>query len=250
MKYLLLLLISFNVFALDAQFEGTVDLSNCSGFVFATADSKPSDAALIMTNGHCLSTLWGIVLSPGEERMDQKGSRKVGLVTARGTKLMVKTQRLVFATMAGTDMAIYSLGLSYDQLSLKGIRAFNLVGSPVKGDAVDVISGHKNIEANCIVEQIINTEEGGFSFKNSLRLSIECQQGNGTSGSPVIRAGTRDVIAIANSFNANGKSCTDNNPCEKTESGVEVHHNSRYAQQVERAIECLKDSKWVCPKSF
>ena len=242
MKWILLCLLSFPALALDSRFEGTVDLSNCSGFVFAAADITPERPALMMTNGHCLTTLLGgIVLSPGEARADRAGSRAVSIVNDQGVKLKFKTTRLVYATMTGTDMAVYELPMSYQELAQRGVRPFLLGSTPVVNESVEVFSAHKNSAHACSVATITNTREGGFPFTDSLRLSPECRQGNGTSGSPVIRTGTREVVAIANSYNKNGRACGNNNPCEVNDEVVTVNFGSRYAQQIAGLATCLNN---------
>lgn len=253
MKYLVFALLSLNAYALDARFEGTVDLSNCSGFVFKSPEMSEDRKALIMTNGHCLQNfLGGMILKPGEARANRNNARRIGIVTERGSKLKLSTKRLVYATMTGTDMTVYELALSYRELADRGIRPFIMGATPVEGMKVDVISGHKNNFNSCSIERIGATREGGYMFIEALRFSSECTQGNGTSGSPVLLAGTREVVGIANSYNANGSACGNNNPCEVTSSGeVEVFHESRYGQQTLGILKCLTDSGFVasegCP---
>jgi hypothetical protein len=242
MKWLLLTLFSLSAHALDSRFEGTADLSNCSGFVFTTTDLTLDRPALLMTNGHCLTTLLGgIVLSPGEARADRPGSRAVSIVNDQGVKIKFKTTRLVYATMTGTDMAVYELPLSYRELGQRGVRPFQLGSTPLLAESVEVFSGHKNSAHACRVAAITPTREGGFPFVDSLRLSPECRQGNGTSGSPVVRAGTREVVAIANSYNKNGRACGNNNPCEVNGEHVSVEFGARYAQQISGLELCLAD---------
>ncbi len=251
MKYLILALISLNAFALDARFEGTVDLSNCSGFVFKAPEMSEDRKALIMTNGHCLQTAFGsMILKPGEARANQNNARKISIVTERGTKLKLSTKRLIYATMTGTDMAVYELGLSFRELAERGIRPFVMTTAPAEGMKVDVISGHKNNFNTCSIERIGATREGGYSFTEALRFSSECTQGNGTSGSPVLMAGTREVVGIANSYNANGSACGNNNPCEITAAGeVEVFHEARYGQQSLGILACLSEDGFVASEN-
>lgn len=247
MKYLILALISFPLWAIDGRYEGTADFSNCSGFLFKTADAPMSNKALVMTNGHCVTTFLGrMILSPGQAIANQSKSRSVSIVTERLTKLKLNTRKLVYATMTGTDMAIYELGLSYQDLFDRGIRSFELAAtSPQKSTLVEVISGHKNIDYSCAIDEIlVGLREGGFDFNQSLRFSSECEQSNGTSGSPVILKNTRQVVGISNTFNKSGRSCTDNNPCEIDNDGsISIFHGARYGQQTALLTECITSGK-------
>jgi hypothetical protein len=227
--------------ALPPQYEGTADFSNCSGFLVTTETRALTEKALVATNGHCWQTLLGsMVLSPGELRQDRALKRSLSLVNDQGLKLKFTSSRLLLATMTGTDLAVYELTESYQELAQKGIGPF-VVSTPVLGDEVEVISAHKNNTHTCQIEAISNTREGGYDFTDSLRLSRDCKQGNGTSGSPVVRAGTREVIGIANSFNKNGKKCTNNNPCEVSGETVTVHFGARYAQRLELLVKLLQE---------
>lgn len=246
MKYLLLALISFPLWALDARYEGTADFSNCSGFVFKTADTPMTNKAWVMTNGHCVTNLLGrMVLTPGQAIVNQSKSRSVSLVTERLTKLKLNTRKIVYATMTGTDMAVYELHLSYQELLDRGIRSFELAAlPPKKADLVEVISGHKNVDYDCAIDEVlVGLREGGFAFNQSLRFSGTCEQSNGTSGSPVILKDTRQVVGISNTFNKSGRSCTDNNPCEVDADGsVSIFHGARYGQQTALLTDCIKSA--------
>ncbi|GAA2628342.1 hypothetical protein [Streptomyces axinellae] len=62
-------------------FEGTVALSNCSGSVVKLKNSKDSDPALVLSNGHCLQE--GMP-GAGEVIVDKKTSRDFTLLNADG----------------------------------------------------------------------------------------------------------------------------------------------------------------------
>lgn len=246
MKYLFLALISFPLWAIDGRYEGTADFSNCSGFVFKTAEMPMSNKAWVMTNGHCVTNLLGrMILSPGQAIENQTKSRSVSLVTERLTKLKLNTRKIVYATMTGTDMAIYELRLSYQELLDRGIRSFELAPTaPLKSSLVEVISAHKNVDYLCAIDEVlVGLREGGFDFNQSLRFSGTCEQSNGTSGSPVLLKDTRKVVGISNTFNKSGRSCTDNNPCEVDSDGsVSIFHGARYGQQTALLTDCIKSA--------
>ena len=64
---------------------------------------------------------------------------------------------------------------------------------------------------------IFMVKEANWTFKDSIRYTDGCDTIGGTSGSPIIEAGTRTVIGVNNSANESGRKCTMNNPCEISE---------------------------------
>ena len=67
-----------------------------------------------------------------------------------------------------------------------------------------------------------------------------CETIGGTSGSPVVLAGTRTVVAVNNTGNDDGDRCTMNNPCEIDEHGqVTAEQGYSYAQQTSWIYTCL-----------
>ncbi len=218
---------------LASDFQGQVSLSNCTGFIFKTHESQPTAKAKLATNGHCLQSLFGMILKPGQIKQNEKASRSVTLFTNDGKSYQTKTERLQFATMTETDLAIYELKESYQELAQKNIHPLILASeNPVLGMEVTTISIRKKSKFSCRIDKITDTREGGYSFKEAYRLSDECRQINGTSGSPVLDSRTGEVVAIANTFNKNGKRCSDNNPCEINGDEITVHHRARYAQNI------------------
>ncbi len=78
-------------------------------------------------------------------------------------------------------------------------------------------------------------------MSDSIRYTDSCDTVGGTSGSPIVARGTRNVIAINNTANENGKTCAVNNPCEIDESGkVTVLKGKKYGQQTYNIYSCLR----------
>ncbi len=233
--------------SLPQAFEGSADFSNCSGFLLRPQARELSKKAWVLTNGHCVTNWLGrMQLKPGQAFGPRSAGRDVALVTRAGVKTAFRTQRLIYATMTGTDLAVYELAESYQQLERMGISAFELTTeAPVDGLKVTLFSAHKDRSFSCAIDAVLaGLREGGFEFKDSLRLTDECQQSNGTSGSPMVISGTRQVVAINNSYNKQGRACTDHNPCEIDEDGdVSVFHGARYAQQVLPLASCLQQGE-------
>ncbi|MFI7312254.1 hypothetical protein [Streptomyces hygroscopicus] len=91
--------------------EGTVGLYGGAGSVVRTAASRPTDPALMLTNGHCVD---GKPPAPGSALADQFADRDVPIADRQGyPQTTAHTSRLVYATMTGTDIALYRLEETY-----------------------------------------------------------------------------------------------------------------------------------------
>jgi V8-like Glu-specific endopeptidase len=222
-------------------FAGTVSLSNCSGSVVRMPDSEDDDPALVLTNGHCLETGFP---APGEVVVDRPSSRSFGLLNSAGTRVAtLRAAKISYATMTDTDAAIYQLTRTYAQIrSSYGISALTLGDTrPVAGTAISVVSGYWKRIYNCSVDGFAyRLKEGDWTWKDSVRYTSACNTIGGTSGSPVLDRATNTVVAVNNTGNMDGQSCTVNNPCEVDASGnVTVRQGINYAQQTYRFPACF-----------
>ncbi len=235
-------------FTAGYDFTGIVSASNCSGSLIKFDDSEPSDLALVLTNGHCYS-----MMNPGKAVAGLPSTRSFTLLTASGGRAgTVQSQKLVYATMTDTDIAIYQLNQTYSQIwdNFK-IEALTLARDvPEMGDAIDVVSGYWKRGFTCSVEFVTyKLKEGDWYFKNSLRYSRPgCETYGGTSGSPVIASGTKTVIAINNTGNESGYKCTVNNPCEIDEQGnITYQRGYSYGQQTASIYTCRDENRLIDP---
>ncbi|MFJ8084211.1 serine protease [Streptomyces sp. NPDC096205] len=223
------------------NFAGTVALSNCSGSVIRMPDSADDDPALVLTNGHCLET--GMP-DPGEVVVDQPSTRSFSLLNSSGTRVgTLRASKIAYSTMTDTDVAVYQLTRSYASIrSTYGINALTLNDThPVAGTAISVVSGYWKRIYNCSVDGFVyRMREGGWTWKDSVRYTSACNTIGGTSGSPVIDQSTGRVVAVNNTGNEDGQSCTVNNPCEVDENGnVTVRQGINYAQQTYLLAACF-----------
>ncbi|MGW0910501.1 trypsin-like serine peptidase [Streptomyces sp. NPDC002784] len=222
-------------------FAGTVSLSNCSGSVVRMPDSEDNDPALVLTNGHCLETGFP---RPGEVVVDRPSSRSFGLLNSAGTRVAtLRAAKISYATMTDTDAAIYQLTRTYAEIrSSYGISALTLGDTrPVAGTAISVVSGYWKRIYNCSVDGFAyRLKEGDWTWKDSVRYTSACDTIGGTSGSPVLDRATNTVVAVNNTGNVDGQSCTVNNPCEVDASGnVTVRRGINYAQQTYQFPACF-----------
>ncbi|MFE4589289.1 S1 family peptidase [Streptomyces laurentii] len=223
------------------DFAGTVALSNCSGSVVRTPASLPTDPALVLSNGHCLET--GMPAA-GQVVKDRASSRTFSLLNSAGTSVgTLQASKIAYATMTDTDVSVYQLTKTYAQIqSQYGISALTLNDvRPAQGSSIKVVSGYWKRTYSCNVDGFAyRLKEGGWTWKDSVRYTSSCNTIGGTSGSPVIDTTTGKVVAVNNTGNESGGSCTVNNPCEVDQNGtVTVRQGINYAQQTYTMIPCI-----------
>jgi V8-like Glu-specific endopeptidase len=226
---------------------GTVALSNCSGSVIKFPSSASTDPALVMSNGHCLTSGF---LDPGEVLVNASSTRTFSLLNSTGTSVgTLRATKLAYATMTDTDVSIYQLNRTYAQiLSTYGISPLVMSTShPVAGTAIKVVSGYWKTIYSCNIDGFVyRLEEGDWTWKDSVRYTSACQTIGGTSGSPVIDASTGEVVAINNTGNEDGETCTENNPCEVSEDGtVTVREGINYAEETYGIAACFTTGNQV-----
>lgn len=221
------------------DFEGIIALGNCSGSLVRFVDSDPSDAAVVLTNGHCVD-----MLDPGEVRVDQKEKRTFQILSPEGRKLgAVTSNRLIYATMTGTDLGLYELAKTYADLERDfSVAPLTLANeAPQSGTAIEVISGYWRRGYSCAVDRIVHQlREGPWLMTQSIKYTDPgCEVIGGTSGSPIIEAGSRTVIGVNNTGNESGKACTVNNPCEVDSNGQVTYRKGwSYGQQTHWVYSC------------
>ncbi|MDQ0907980.1 V8-like Glu-specific endopeptidase [Streptomyces canus] len=220
---------------------GTVSLSNCSGSVIRFPNSLDTDPALVLSNGHCLTTGFP---EPGEVLTNQASSRTFGLLNSSGTRVAtLRANKLAYGTMTDTDVSIYQLTSTYASIkSSYGISALTVQDThPTAGTAITVASGYWKRLYSCNIDGFAyRLKEGDWTWKDSVRYTSACQTIGGTSGSPVIDQSTGKVVAVNNTGNEDGERCTENNPCEVDANGnVTVREGINYAQEIYNIPACF-----------
>lgn len=224
------------------DFTGIVALSNCSGSLVRGPRSRDTDAALVLTNGHCLES--GMP-DAGEVIVDRRSSRTFTLLDRTGGRNLgtLRATRVEYATMTDTDVTVYRLDSTYAAIQKRyGIPALRLsTAGPHDGTPIRVVSGYwRTIYACNTAATVYRLREADWTWKDSIRYKPECQTVHGTSGSPVIDARTRQVVGVNNTGNDDGERCTLNNPCEVDRAGnVTVRQGVHYGQQTYLLARCL-----------
>lgn len=222
------------------NFSGTVALDNCSGSIVRWKTSKPTDKAMVLSNGHCYD-----FMGAREAVADKPYSRSVDLLTSDGSVAgTVNTVTLLYATMWRTDVSLYQLSQTYQDLqNTYDVPAFTIAStrpSP-KDQPIEVLSGYWRIAYDCNLNGFAyRLHEDVWDWHNSLRYSDGgCQVIGGTSGSPVLDS-NRVQIGINNTINEDGQRCTFDNPCEENRKGkISVHIHRGYGQETWVFYTCL-----------
>ncbi|MFN8370775.1 MAG: serine protease [Bacteriovoracaceae bacterium] len=237
-------------FLVNYNFEGIVKLSNCSGSLIQFEEQGNDAKAIVLTNGHCVSKgPFGGFISPGEVLTNKKVNVKMKVFKNREKLFPITAVKIVYATMTDTDIALYELNETYEQiLARTGVTPLVLsLEKPAEGTSIDIVSGYWERGYSCAIDGFVTRLlEAGWTFKNSIRFTPGCDTVPGTSGSPIIAANSREVIAINNTSNESGERCTMDNPCEVSESGdVTFSKGLRYGQQTYNIYSCLNENREV-----
>lgn len=226
------------------DFNGIVALSNCSASLVHFAGQPKSSEAYVLTNGHCIGG-WGGFLRPGEIEYYKPSRKSMNVHRTVNERVRVQSHTLVYATMTGTDSALYRLNETYAQLEAQGIQSFEMAWEqPLVGQPIHIVSGYWKRGFECAVEAtVFELHEADWVFTDSIRYSDPgCEVYGGTSGSPVVARGERVVIGVNNTGNESGRECTMNNPCEVDENGTRTVLEGRgYAQQTYWFYSCLTE---------
>ncbi|PPK71286.1 serine protease [Actinokineospora auranticolor] len=221
-----------------ADFSAIVALDNCSGSVVRPPAAADSDPALVLTNGHCVK-----LMGANEVIVNQASSRTFTLLGPSGSSLgTLRATKLAYATMKNTDAAFYQLSATYAQIqSQYRTRALPMLDThPTQGASIQVVSGYWKRVYSCSVDGFAYTlREGSWTWKDSIRYTRSCNVIGGTSGSPVIDGSGR-VVGVNNTINESGQRCTQNNPCEVSQTGqVTVRSGIGYAQETYDIPKCI-----------
>lgn len=232
----------FIVFSVNAQefnFEGIVKLSNCSASLVKFYGQPIESNAYVLTNGHCLEDLF---LSPGQSISNWPVEVKMQVFTKSKSLKKIKAFKIAYATMTGTDLALYELEQSYDDLSKMGIKPFVLSKKrPKIGAKFQIISGFWENGYSCKIHSFVHQlKEGAWIFSDSIQYEPGCDVIAGTSGSPLINSTTKEIIGVNNTGNLEGEMCTIDNACEISAQGkITYKKGSRFGQQVYMLYSCI-----------
>jgi V8-like Glu-specific endopeptidase len=234
------------------------EFSQCTGFFIQTNDRAP---AYVLTNAHCIDLLNNL-LKPTEivvnRRLTQTG-RSGPILTytpdyflrPQRARRTYKVQKILYATMSNSDLALLELPLTQRDLMRNGINPLAIARQPAKlGQRIDVVGvpgevlpGNRQFlhRSSCLLGPTVRVKEGVYQWPQAIRN--RCSVVSGMSGSPMIANG--QVVGIINTGGGNDRLrnlCTINNPCEVGANGRPQHTvNENYGQPVDRLLGCFNE---------
>jgi hypothetical protein len=231
------------------DFNAIVVANSCTGFIVRLDSSSDSDAALVLTNGHCSSAKLFMLPNTCVWGKESKQVFKLRSNEGNCVRASLKANRLLYRTMTGTDIALYQLKNSYADLAQRlNVKPLTLSRErPERKAEIALVSGLVPLYPwgriyHCSIDGFAHRlQEGGWEFADAIRYSSSgCDTPAGTSGAPVIDKNTRQVVGIHSTKNLQGDACTLNNPCEKNKNGlVTVRPGAAYAQQTYQIYTCF-----------
>ncbi|GAA5140509.1 serine protease [Nocardioides marinquilinus] len=224
------------------DYRGAVSMKICSGSIVRFAGSRDTDRALALTNGHCHGKR---LPEPDVVLGEQPARRPVALLDRSGEKVgSVLTDRLLFATMEHTDVALYRLRVTYRGLRERyGVRPLELATRrAARNTPITIRAGLNRIEYRCGLQGFsYRLVEGDYTWQWSLRYRTgACRTVGGTSGAPVLDP-QRRVVGVNNTGTIEGYSgCELGAPCEVSRDGdVRSFPRRSYGQQTWQLTTCL-----------
>ncbi|MBV6700673.1 putative Ig domain-containing protein [Kitasatospora aureofaciens] len=229
-----------------SDLTATIALSNCSASLVRYPTSVDGDRALMLTNGHCLPTM----PNAGEVIQNVAAGRSGTLLDGAGNSLgTVQADQVLYATMTGTDVALYRLTDTYGSISSRyGVTALTINdGHPTDGAAMYIPSSYWKQVWNCSVNGFVPTlREDQWTWHDSLRYSAGCNTTHGTSGSPIVDSASGRIVGINNTGNDDGQMCTLNNPCEVAADGTTTATKGQsYGEETYWFTTCLGNGRVI-----
>jgi V8-like Glu-specific endopeptidase len=225
------------------NFEGIVALSNCSGALVRYESSIDDDQAMVLTNGHCNE---GGFIDPGAFVLNSPSHRSFAVLEPSSGRSLgnVQAEKILYATMTKTDITLYRVKQTYREIAAKfHVRPLTLSSRIMpRGEKIEIVSGYWKKGYACAIDYLVDTlKEDQWTWRNSIRYTRPgCETIHGTSGSPIIVAGSDQVVGINNTGNDDGEKCTMDNPCDVSRDGtVTVEKGVSYGQQIALIYSCL-----------
>jgi Trypsin-like peptidase domain len=229
---------------------------HCTASLIAgTVTPPPNSPALILTAGHCVNDN----MTANEVMIDQPAGSEWSYTPAYfidtpAQHIPVAVDRVVYATMKGSDLAVLQLSATYGQLAARGInplrleRAAAVPNTPIELVHVPVMG--VPVEEQFLRRSVCHTQTGAtplfesyFPWFWTATVPNDCEGvAGGTSGSPVFNLGYAAIVGVLNTtVTPDFTGCGLGRPCEPTDTGDFSREQASYSITVDRIVDALKD---------
>ncbi|NUP46021.1 MAG: hypothetical protein HOW97_01700 [Catenulispora sp.] len=233
----------------SASLASTIALDDCSASYVRYPSSLSTDHALMLTAGHCWE---GGMPSQGTVLQNVSSSRSGTLLNSAGSSIgTVRADKLLYATMTGTDISIYELNETFASLTGRtGATPLTISAThPASTEPISIPSAYWSRIWACNLNGFAATlREDQWTMHDSLRYDLNggCEVIGGSSGSPVVDTNTNTVIGVNNTINEDGQMCTLNNPCEVNADGTTTATKGQgYGQEIYWVTTCLNSANAI-----
>ncbi len=250
---MIFLLLSF--LAQAADLTATVKFGPCSASFVTLENRGANQQGMVLTNGHCSglgSNHLGAQKFPafGEAFAHQRMQGLMPLLGPNASFPLV-LDRLIYATMTGTDIALYRTRETYAEIKARtNIEPLVIAKNPVLQPGKDLLllSAQREDVQTCTFDRRIGeVREEWAVWKNVLRLT-GCAAEHGFSGSPVVLKGTKIVVGVQNTaYRGGAAACTFDNPCEVEGTIRTANPGDVYAQDLTAIYTCLDTDGEIDP---
>lgn len=214
---------------------------NCSG-ALVRLKRGADQPAVLFTNGHCAQKK---LIEPGTALVNVPYDRsEITLYFGGIEPERVSPNRVLYATMTGTDIGLIELRETYRELESRGARIYELSDSSTESNEekpVQIIAGSMKEKQLCRISHVVRTlREDNWTYEDTIALTDPCLVEGGWFGAPLLDPTTLKIVAILNSTNLNGGLCTIDNPCEVLSGGEQLAFRGRaYAQKTTDILSCV-----------
>lgn len=214
---------------------------NCSGTLIRLK-RMIDQPAVLLTNGHCAQKK---LIEPGTALANVRYDRSPISIYFGGTEPEpVTPNRVLYATMTGSDLALIELEETYRELEIRGARVYELSDSAADSKEetpVQLVAGFQKEKQLCKISHVvIKLMEDEWTYEDAIALADPCPVEGGWFGAPLLDPTTLKIVAILNSTNVKGGLCTIDNPCEVLPGGERLAFRGRaYAQKTIDILGCV-----------
>jgi hypothetical protein len=231
-----------------------------AALIASSVNPEPQRPALLLTAAHCVIPQAYEEAAPAVVRDSAAPAgwqfTPAYFQGAAGSQQPITVSRIVYATMKGADLAVVELDTTYGDLRSAGIAPVVLADADLSGPVgVDVAhiprDGVSESEqflrlSRCTATAPVRLFESARYLGGQLRTDCAGVAG-GSSGAPVFRSGTREVVGVMiTAVDPRLEGCGFNRPCELAARQPVSRAGASYASPIAPLAGALRaNGEWV-----